>query len=334
LGSFQNLSYVDRNIYFFRADVGSSGAGLPLVLSPIPLMERIGMLAFPDGRFLAMPGDKSSHLCCWPETGGGRYPAAVFATVRRNGLPEVSDELGQLTPLPISLESGLAEKVHVVFFPSNIVGIDFNVYGPRPHAIGHYLTTKGSDLLPNGLALWALLRADAAAKLNSFSELTFLSLRIKPSLVETIKKSNRSLGSAFEAIRAFSDSPDLELICRTDRRKKETLCKSLLNWTKKAVHNSEIMSEALSFDIAGISPTFPKADSLDLLSDKLVVRKAMMKHDPRSRSVDPISAFNAIEEAYVELKIEIEAATAVLEASRPVNYRNRDYGGGLEATSA
>lgn len=54
-----------------------------------------------------------------------------------------------------------------------------------------------------------------------------------------------------------------------------------------------------------------RVEEIDLLSDELVVKKQVVKQDARFRSVDKNSAYRAIEEAYQELKEQLETAAGV-----------------------
>ena len=62
----------------------------------------------------------------------------LFCQIRRTGLPQL-EQAGTVSDLKIADNAGLVEAVHVVFFPDNIVGADFNFYGPRLSRLGYYL---------------------------------------------------------------------------------------------------------------------------------------------------------------------------------------------------
>ena len=117
----------ERKIHFYRANIGSDGGGRPIPFDPHLALNHIAGLPFTmQGRYLA---DEDDAITCWVD---GPNPRRRFrlGLVRRSGLPMI-EEAGNLTDLQIPPNSGLVETIHVVVFPDNIVGSDFNFYGPR-----------------------------------------------------------------------------------------------------------------------------------------------------------------------------------------------------------
>lgn len=52
------------------------------------------------------------------------------------------EQAGALSDLRIPTHAGLAETIHIVVFPDNIVGADFNFFGPRLSRFSRYLKEK------------------------------------------------------------------------------------------------------------------------------------------------------------------------------------------------
>jgi hypothetical protein len=123
------------------------------------------------GRYLE--DEQGNPLCGWPDVAGGvrdykvksgEFPRMMFGRVRRSGLPRV-EKGGRIDPLGIPSDAGLVEITHVVFFPNNIVGADFNFYGPRVPRLGLYLHTLCPGQCPP-LTLLPLLKGDIRGELN------------------------------------------------------------------------------------------------------------------------------------------------------------------------
>jgi len=58
------------------------------------------------------------------------FPQKVlYVLSRRNNLPEL-ERKGNMSPLPIPIDSGLGKKIDVVFF-GRYAAANFNFYGPR-----------------------------------------------------------------------------------------------------------------------------------------------------------------------------------------------------------
>ena len=188
---------LERKIHFYRADTGVDGGGRPLPFDPAPALTAIAGLPFADGpagRY--MVGDDGNAVCVWP--GGGRALQTLrFCQIRRTGLPQL-EQAGTVSDLNIAADAGLLEPVHVAFFPDNIVGADFNFYGPRLSRLGYYLRVKSGNAVPLA-SFYPLLRHDVAEQLDHLTELRLFDLKVKASYVEIVRQADASLGDAFAA---------------------------------------------------------------------------------------------------------------------------------------
>ena len=133
-----------------------------------------------------------------------------------------------------------------------------------------------------------------------------LNLKIRASYAETIAKIDENLGEAFRAAHKAGNADEIELILRASRRSKGWLDNNLLNTVKDLIRQSDVQFETSKFVIDGYSEEKEKATTLDLLSDKLLIKRAILKTGNRSRGLNPNSAFNAIISAYDEIKDEIK----------------------------
>ena len=133
---------LERNIHFFRADAGLNAAGRPVALDVEPVLDLVAKVACQDGERYQPQGD-DNVLSSWVDSTANR-PRLRLATVRRAGLPLV-EAAGALSSLQLAADQGLYEAIHAIFFPNNVVGVEFNFYGPRPSRIPWYLSrvTKG-----------------------------------------------------------------------------------------------------------------------------------------------------------------------------------------------
>ena len=120
---------VERKIHFFRVDAGLDGSGKPLVFDPTTALKNIERLSFDETSSSRYSLDEDGNaLCVWPEITKERI-ALRFAQVRRVGLPQL-ERGGAVTDLNVADDEGLLESIHAVFFENNIVGAEFNFYGP------------------------------------------------------------------------------------------------------------------------------------------------------------------------------------------------------------
>ena len=138
---------LERKIHFYRANIGIDGGGKPLPFDPTAALAAITAMPFADGmagRYLL--DDDGNAVCVWPGSAGVRTTLR-FCQIRRTGLPQL-EQGGTVSDLNLAADAGLLEPVHVAFFSDNIVGADFNFYGPRLSRLGYYLRVKSSNAVP------------------------------------------------------------------------------------------------------------------------------------------------------------------------------------------
>jgi hypothetical protein len=119
-----------RKIHFFRADVGVDDAGQPIPFDVVPAMRVIDRLPFTNVNRRYLLDDEGNALCVWPNMNGANATLR-FCQIRRTGLPQL-EQAGNVTDLNIAADAGLLEPIYVVFFPGNIVGVEYNHYGLSP----------------------------------------------------------------------------------------------------------------------------------------------------------------------------------------------------------
>jgi len=239
-------------------------------------------------------------LCCWVDS--ARH--IRFARVRRSALPQIERQ-GDLRPLQIPAEAGLAEQIHVVTFAKNIVGFDFNFYGPRLSALAQYLADKTSC---KELSFYPLVRRNVLRDLNQLGSIRMLTLKIRASYADTVSEASRDLGSAFKAAIRAAEADTVELTL-----KPEANARTWLGGKAKAVITSlagraDIREGADRFVVRGLNTESELLETIDVLRDELVVEKDIAPLTDRSRALNAQSAFAAVEEAHTDLGTELERA--------------------------
>jgi hypothetical protein len=192
-------------------------------------------------------------------------------------------------------------------FPDNIVGIEFNFYGPRAGKLAAYMLAMAEGFFSE-LAFEALFRRDVAEKLKRFQDIRLFDLKIRQSYADTVAQADQDLGSAFKAAANATNAEELQIVLRPAPRSHKTLSSSLLATVKKLFGNKELQSEASRFIIKGFDRETEHVEELDLLSDELVAKKKIVLQDSRFRTLNSASAYSVIEEAYDELKDQLKQA--------------------------
>jgi hypothetical protein len=303
------MTSIEREIYFFRIDAGNDASGKPISFDPVPTLEYIDNLQWqgPKSRYYQ---DDKKITGCWIDS--KKMPCKLrLGTIRRTDFPSV-EELGEISPLELSENSGLLDQTHIVFLGDDIVGCDYNFYGPRITRLAYYFSDKAVGIAPPILNLTPLLRKDIYNQLQQFKSLRLFHLRIRPPFAEVIKESNDSLDDSFKAAVKAGNADDVELILRASNQNIDGLSMNLISTAIHILRHPSSQFDTKTFKITGFNKEKQENVTLDLLSDKLVVKKSVLKADRRSRGVNNIAAYNAIISAYNEIKQEIEDSASVI----------------------
>jgi len=295
---------IEREIYFYRVDCGTDASGKPIPFNPIPTLEHIEKLKW-SGKVTRYWRDGDKLTGCWVDS--TKMPCTIrLGSIRRSDFPQV-EELGEVTPLEIPENSGLVEQTHIVFLGDNIAGCDFNFYGPRITRLAYYLAEKAVGIAPPILNFTPILRQDIYKQLKKVKYLKLFNLKIRAPFAETIREIHENLGEAFKAAQRAGEADEIELVLKPSNRStsKGWLADGLLDATLKLSKQRDIQYESMKFVVSGYDEEKQKIVSLDLLSDKLIVKKSILRVERRSKALNPKSAYNAIIAAYDELKDEI-----------------------------
>lgn len=298
---------VERKIYFYRVDAGLDGAGRPNPFNPAPILQHLHRLPFADDGIYWDAGD-GHDTCCWVDVASSRGRLR-FGNVRRSGLPQV-ERAGEVGALGIPASAGLLEQVHVIFFSHNIVGSEFNFYGPRISRLSRYMAAKANGPCPP-VTIEPLLRQNVREQIDRLTDIRLLHLKIHASYAEVVAQANQDLGSAFQAAARAGEAQELEIILRPRAHSRQALSNRLLETVKQLMQGRELREESSHFSIKGYDSETERVEAVDLLKDQLISNKRIILQDERTRALDSESAYSAIDEAYNELRDELLAAAGV-----------------------
>lgn len=303
----------DRRIYFYRIRIYSPNeqphTDEARALDPVLLAEQIEQLAFDNGeRYQALPtGD---DLCVWPQVKHGVVRMRV-GIVRRSNLPRL-EHVGNVLPLPISEEDGLLEEIHVVFFPTGIVGAEFNFFGPRIGRLAEYVNTK----LPNQqkISFDMLVAQDILEQLDHIRRpITLVSMKLRREYSELLRYAGESLPDAFAANKLYLNPETITITLQVDgRSKKHDLGEQAREFLYRLARDERRLREGVDKFVAKArDDRTNKIELFDLLQDKLMAVKKVVRNDERYRGVDSESMYAAIYEAYRERESSLLKAAAL-----------------------
>ncbi len=301
---------VERRIMFFRLDCGRETAGHPTAFDAVRVLRHINGLAWSsDGRY--QPDADGTVVCSWVDRIEANQRMQL-ATVRRGALPLVEDGSGTLSSLNIPVDAGLAEITHMMFFPNNILGAVFNFFGPRPTRLAGYLRAKVPGM-PPFLQIDPLIKANVTEDLDRLETIRLVDLKIRPSYAAIVEEADASLGAAFNATTqaVTNDLDEVQIVLRSSRERTADLGAPIRRLVRQLLGHDDLPENAKRFVVGGIDLETQRTATVDLLNDKLVCTKRIIKQSARSRALDNDSAYEAIQEAYNDLRDELETAAAL-----------------------
>ncbi|EHM02913.1 hypothetical protein HMPREF9946_00657 [Acetobacteraceae bacterium AT-5844] len=306
-----SLPTLERKIHFYKADVGVDDSGRPIPFDAARALSRIGHLPFRDGtggRYLL--SDDGNAVCGWPYS-ADPLQSMLFCQIRRTGLPQL-ERAGAVSDLDLDADAGLLEPVHVVFFPNNIVGADFNFYGPRLSRLGFYLRVKSENAVRQ-VNFIPLLRHDISEQLEHLTEVRLLDFKIKSSYISAVEQADQALGEAFRANARVLDgaADEVQVILRPKKEARIGALRRLIRPLEELVRGPDLREHAERFHVKGTSDLTGRVEIIDLLRDHLISRKQVLRIGERSRAVHTSAAFEAIHEAYGELSSELDRASGI-----------------------
>ena len=304
---------VERTIQFFKIDAGQNKDGLAAAFDPLPALDAIRkLITTPEWYEME---DDGNALCVLPSPDGTfRYPTARFCRIRRSGLPQL-ELMGRISDMDIQEDQGLLEAVHVVFLPENVIGVEYNHYGPRITRLGHHLFRQSGKAVPRS-RIGPIVNRDVIEKLERCRELHLLSMDILPSNIQIVQAINGPLGVALQSQAAILGNPKtVSLVLRPERNSEEDFLGRMIGPLTEFVRNLPFREGAKQLKIEARYQLGEPVDSINLLRDDITTKRQMIRMTPRGRALNAEAAFTTIIDTYNELRSEIEASPSTVPIS-------------------
>lgn len=299
------MNTINRSIRFYRFFAGVDAAGKPLPVDLLPILKKIQKIA-PTKRYIKVEDKK---LICVIDDLKSPYQLR-FGLIRTTDLPLV-EELGKLTPLAISARAGLFDAIHIVLFKDNVVGFDFNYFGPRINKFLDYLLALAHAVCPRELSLEPLINPKIVSQLIKMKKIKMFDLRIHKSYLSQIAEVDESLSAALNAAQKLGNPEQIELRIQVNPRSTSKLKTSLLKVIKRIVRRPDYDQVFSKLLVKGFDEAIKQNVDLDLLNEKIASDRKITRISSKSRELDPQSAYAAIRDAYEEKKTMIKKAASV-----------------------
>ncbi len=293
-------SVVKRNISFWRLKCEKNGNDVDV----LDIFKYINDLPFDEnGRYLGISGDRSLVMF----VDSLKKPIKLrMGTIRKSDLPLI-EKNGLTNPLSLDEGEGLMEPVHLMIFDKNIIGFEFNWYGPRIGVLPNYLLQRTIDLIDNA-EIYPLIRKDVLKMLSKVGELKVFSIKFQRDMAEHFKELNNSLKDFFNVIKKTTDAPTIDITLKHEPYSRNGINVSFLNnknLVAKWLKNPEVKDNVHKFWIKCKDKETHKTIEFDLIKEYLVSKKFIQTKDDKHKAVDTDSAYGAIIDSYLELKEDI-----------------------------
>jgi len=290
---------VNRSIHFYKINFENGGAKLkPDQISKV--FSTIDKMSFDEtGRYLPL-GDGNMRSIY---VDSANFPIkARVGTIRRTGLPDI-EERGKISPLNIAPNAGLFEPTHFMIFDNNVAAFEYNFYGPRPGSLKYYIPKKlvGIDKVD----LMALFKPDTLDILNKIGEIKLFELRVHRNMGQLLKNLHESLYDCFSSLKKASNSQTLTIILANEKHSRKPIRLKFRERLYEWLQIPGVREGVESIQIKGRNMETDQIEWVDLLQQFLIAEKRVIKQKDGYRAVDSEDMYRAIEQAYNELKDDI-----------------------------
>ena len=299
----------ERTVRFYRVSLGRNPDGSYSHLDLRQTLSEIETLPFTRDS-----AQKSRYL----QHANGRIEFTLLSTDAmplrfkyyrgsRLGLPEMEDG-GHIEGLPLADNAGLVEAVHGVFFPPDILALETVGGDSLAISIAKYIRAKG-PLTVHSLAIEPLVHRDVVARLMRLKEISLFKFSIKPSFLETVRSVDRSLAAGMASLaEIWNDQTAFEVIIRPTKSSRQSVIQRLLPSLTRIATLSNLANNSVTCQVNGVTEGSARTQVIDLLTDKLTAKKDILLKDSRYSALDEGSAYQAIDEAYDDLQMDIAEA--------------------------
>ncbi len=292
------MSTIPRKIYFYYLDVveKKNDTSIPNVynfFSEILQSERCSLHYPAEDCFVSITSQDTS------------LTKGQIINSRKDDLPQLESSR-ELSPLRLENNQGLANVTHFVLFNTNVVGVEFNFYGPRISKLKNFLKLFYEDQY--SLEIRLMTSEDILEKIKKYGEIYSVDVQIRREVSHLMEKSDNPLFHIFKTIRQTTPADVLRFSGQIDKKKRdEKSFKTMIDpvLKKEYLDNPEFMDGMEIFKIKAKNKETDRIDDIDVLKDRLTETKAIKPIDTNHKAVDSNSMFNAIIEAYDDLKTEI-----------------------------
>lgn len=290
------MATVKRKIrfYYYKFFASDSDGSMSEVIDPTKTFNYINKLPFnDDGRYYSY-GDKSLTMVVddiRPQIRGR------IGTRRENAWP-TQERNGNEQPIDAPPNTALLESTHFIFFPANILGIEFNYFGPRATTLMSYIPAKSGGRIDE-MDLQMIVDEDARQTIKRIGSISLARLVIRRDAGAQLNEIDSSLLSVMRGLLNYSDNAETYEIVIRKAPKADDLQMAggksrLAHW----IMNEENRAVTDKLLLRGRNIQTGKIENFDLLGDGFIFEVKVDRIDSKHSTVVSESMYNRIIEAY------------------------------------
>ena len=214
----------------------------------------------------------------------------------------------------IAETQGISENSHLVFFPGNILGLEYNYRGPGVGRLEEYLRNRAPVHEPP-LTFNMLMDRDFEEKLRRIQHLREVRIRVSNRQVEGLDSQDidrddddpyRVLGT----IRDFGEAAEYEIAWKSRTGTRRNIARRFLSVAGSYLRRYDTEDKSAKLFIKGLDEE-GHLQEINVLNERIVYEETTFKLRAADRGVLSDSAFQAIERAHKENREAIERAAAI-----------------------
>jgi len=233
------------------------------------------------------------------------YAHLVFYRLRKFGIPETYDAIGNVEVLDLDRDKSLAEPTEMLFFRNGVIGHLVNMHGPGAASAARYIEAKtGIDIV-----MAALLREDVLSQIRADDEVSQVVIRVASSNVEQLGKAARNMVDAGRSAATSPGTGSIELIYRPERGQKDRFWSTWYPRVRRLVGQAD--PGTLEKAVIVRRDDLGRDDAVDFLTAR-ITEQVLVEINDTTRNVVPRTAESAIASAYNADRADIEEALSLL----------------------
>jgi hypothetical protein len=231
-----------------------------------------------------------------------------FGKARRTDTARV-EKNGTVKPLTLAQGEKLFDCIHIVFFPSGVVGAEFNLFGPKMPALTEYLVAKLTSCM--AVAFDRLVHTDVMQRLDHLHEIKLIDLRIDTARSEILAPFGDGWIAANQWMNEQLGVGSIGISLRAAHTAHRPLKAKVIEAIREMVSGPNFREAADKFRIKAVPDGSSVSITIDLLEDKLMASVEIPRHIYRTPDLYRDFMYKKIRSTYAALSQDIMRAVRI-----------------------